>query len=65
MVIDRKQLQRDYIERMIDGMDIDTLCTIVAEYMDYNLTDYTDEQLVNEVREYYPDMVDELENDDE
>lgn len=62
MVIDRKQLQNDYIERMIDGMDIDTLCTIVAEYMDYNLTDYTDEQLVNEVREYYPDM---LENDND
>lgn len=62
-MIDRKQLQNDYIERMIDGMDIDTLCMVVAEYMDSNLDDYTDEQLVNEVREYYPDMV-ENDNDD-
>lgn len=59
--IDRKTLQNDYIERMIDGMDIDTLCCIVAEYMDSNLDDYTDEQLVAEVKEYYPDMLDESE----
>lgn len=59
--IDRKMLQNNYIERMIDGMDIDTLCTIVAEYMEMNLDDYTDEQLVAEVREYYPDMLDESE----
>lgn len=59
--IDRKMLQNNYIERMIDGMDIDALCTIVAEYMEMNLDDYTDEQLVAEVREYYPDMLDESE----
>lgn len=59
--IDRKMLQNNYIERMIDGMDINTLCTIVAEYMDSNLDDYTDEQLVAEVREYYPNLLDESE----
>lgn len=26
VVLDRVQLQRDYIDRMIDGMDLDTLC---------------------------------------
>jgi hypothetical protein len=60
--LDRVQLQRDYVERLIDGMDIDTLCTIVAEYMEMNLSDYTDEQLIAEVNEYYPDMLD---NDEE
>lgn len=59
--IDRRMLQNDYIERMIDGMDIDTLCTVVAEYMEMNLSDYTDEQLINEVRDFYPDMLDESE----
>ena len=65
MNINRVQLQRDYVERIIDGMDISDLCMIVADYMHENLEDYTDEQLVEEIRDYYPDMVDELENDDE
>ena len=61
-MINRVQLQRDYVERIIDGMDISDLCMIVSDYMHNNLEDYTDEQLVEEIRDYYPDMV---ENDDE
>jgi len=61
MNINRVQLQRDYVDRMIDGMDLSDLCMIVADYMHNNLEDYTDEQLVEEVRDYYPDMLDEEE----
>ena len=61
MTINRVQLQRDYVDRMIDGMDINDLCIIVADYMHNNLEEYTDEQLVNEVKDFYPDMLDESE----
>lgn len=61
MNMNRVQLQRDYVDRMIDGMDISDLCMIVADYMHNNLEDYTDEQLVAEVKDYYPDLLDESE----
>lgn len=57
--MNRVQLQRDYVDRIIDGMDMSDLMMIVADYLHENLEEYTDEQLVNEVRDYYPDMLDE------
>ena len=53
----------NYVDRIVDGMDINDLCQIVSDYMHDNLESYTDEQLVAEVKDYYPDMIED-ENDE-
>lgn len=57
------ELRREYTERVVDGMDIDTLCNFVFEQIMTNLEDYSDEQLKNEINEYYPDLLEELEHE--
>jgi hypothetical protein len=59
---ERKELLNAYIERVIDNMDISTMAVIVGETLENNLSDYSDEQLIAEVADFYPDL---LENGDE
>jgi len=55
--IDRDQLIEDYIQQMIEGMDYKTMERFVYDTMLENLTDYTDEELLTEVTDYYPDLL--------
>jgi len=59
--IDRDQLIEDYVQQMIEGMDYKTMERFVYDTMVENLTDYTDEELLTEVTDYYPEL---LENAD-
>jgi|OM-RGC.v1.033966192 hypothetical protein len=60
-IIDRDQLQKDLIERIVDDMDINTLMQLVTEQLDNTYDDYTVDQLITAAEEYYPDLlVDEL-----
>ena len=59
--IDRDQLVEDYVQQMIEGMDYKTMERFVYDTMVENLTDYTDEELLTEVTDYYPEL---LENSD-
>jgi len=59
--IDRDQLIEDYIQQMIEGMDYKTMERFVYDTMLENLTDYTDEELLTEVTDYCPEL---LENAD-
>ena len=56
-IIDRDQLQQNLIDRIVDDMDIKTLMQLVAEQLDHNYDDYTVDQLIAEVEEYYPDLL--------
>jgi septum formation inhibitor-activating ATPase MinD len=53
----RVQLQREYVDRVVDNMDASDLAMIVADMLHEKLEDLTDEQLFEEVEEYYPDLV--------
>jgi hypothetical protein len=55
--IDRDQLVEDYVQQMIDGMDYKTMERFVYDTMVENLTDYTDEELLTEVTDYYPELL--------
>ena len=55
--IDRDQLVEDYIQQMIEGMDIKSMERFVYDTMLENLTDYTDEELLTEVTDYYPELL--------
>jgi len=53
----RVQLQRDYVESVIDGMDISDLAMIVSDMLHEKLEDITDEELIEEVRDYQPHLL--------
>jgi len=55
--IDRDQLVENYIQQMIEGMDYKTMERFVYDTMLENLTDYTDEELLTEVTDYYPELL--------
>lgn len=55
----REALISDYVDVIVDGMDTKTLMQFVTETLEQNMETYTDEQLINEVREYYPHLLDE------
>jgi hypothetical protein len=54
---DRDQLISDYIDRLLDNMSTKDLLRIVGDQMEENFTSYTDEELISEVQEYYPDLI--------
>ena len=55
--MNRDQLQNDYIESIIDGMDHKDLWQFVYDTMEQNLESYSDEELVTEVKDYYPHLL--------
>jgi hypothetical protein len=57
MSFNREQLVEDYIQQLIEGMDYKTMECLVYDTLKDNLTDYTDEQLITEVEEYNPELL--------
>lgn len=57
MSFDRKQLVENYIQQLIEGMDYKTMECLVYDTLKDNLADYTDEQLITEVTDYYPELL--------
>ena len=55
--INRDQLQEAYIESIIDGMDHKDLWQFVYDTIEQNLEKYSDEELVTEVKDYYPHLL--------
>ena len=55
--MNRDQLQNDYIESIIDGMDHKSMYQFVYDTIKQNLETYSDEELVTEVKDYYPELL--------
>ena len=56
-IVDRDELQSAYVDRVIDGMDIKTMAQIIADQLHENFDNYSVNELINEVEEYYPDLL--------
>ena len=56
---DRDSLQEAYIESIIDGMDHKSMYQFVYDSLNNNLDDYTVEELITEVKDYYPELLEE------
>ena len=56
-VIDRDALQQAYIDEILEGMDTKTLMRIVADSLDNNFDSYTVDELIAEVEETYPHLL--------
>ena len=57
--MNRSELQQQLIDEMIDGMDYKTMWQILDSYMMESYDKYTDEELMEEVKEYYPYILEE------
>jgi len=57
-IIDRDQLQDAYIERIIEGMDHKSMYQYVYDNLSDHLDKYSVDELICEVEDYYPDMLD-------
>ncbi len=57
--MNRSELQQQLVNEMIDGMDHKTMWRILDSYMMESYSKYTDEELMEEVKEYYPELLEE------
>jgi len=53
----REVVQDDYISRIIDGMSMAELCQYMFDKLTEELNELSDEQLLEQVSEYYPDLL--------
>ena len=59
MNMNRQELQRDMIDAIVDGMDMEMLCSLACDALSTTYDEYTDEELMEEVKEYYPELLEE------
>ena len=57
--MNRSELQVELINAIIDGMDLKTMWSVLDSYMMESYDKYTDEELMEEVKEYYPELLEE------
>ena len=57
-IIDRDVLQDTMINQILDDMDIKTMMAILYDNMSESYDKYSDSELMEEVKEYYPHLLD-------
>ena len=55
--MNREALIESYVDRILDNMSTKDLMRIVGDQLEENLSSYSDEELINEVTEYYPELL--------
>ena len=58
-IIDRDNLQDNLINQILDDMDIKTMMAILYDYLDADYDKYSVDELIEEVKEYYPHLLEE------
>jgi hypothetical protein len=60
MTINRAQLIEDYASLIVEGMDMDTLVSFAYDTLVGNLDSYSDRDLISEVTEHNPELLEEM-----
>ena len=60
-IIDRDELQDAMINQILDDMDIKTMMAILYDNMSESYDKYSVDELIAEVEEYYPHLLEESE----
>jgi radical SAM superfamily enzyme len=55
--MNRQALVEAYIDRVLDNMSTKDLIRIVGDQLEENISSYTDEELISEVEDYYPELL--------
>ena len=58
-IIDRDALQDNMIQQTLDDMDIKTMMAVLYDYLDVDYDKYSVDELIAEVKEYYPHLLEE------
>ena len=58
-IIDRDALQDNMIQQILDDMDIKTMMAILYDNMSESYDKYSVDELIAEVEEYYPQLLEE------
>jgi len=53
----RQELVEAYIDRVLDNMSTKDLIRIVGDQLEENISSYSDQELISEVEEYYPELL--------
>ena len=54
---ERDELIDTYAWRIVDGMDIKDLCRTVADMIVRDFETESDESVIDQIKEYYPDLL--------
>jgi arginine/lysine/ornithine decarboxylase len=57
--MNRSELQDNMIQQILDDMDIKTMMAILYDNMSESYDKYSDTELMEEVKEYYPHLLEE------
>ena len=55
--MNRDQLQDNMIQQILDDMDIKTMMAILYDSMSEDYDKYSDKEILEEVKEYYPHLL--------
>ena len=58
-IMNRQKLQEELIDNVIDGMDFKTMWAVLYDFMDQSYDKYSDDELLEEIKEYYPELLEE------
>ena len=58
-IINRDELQDNLINQILDDMDIKTMMAILYDNMSESYDKYSIDELITEVKEYYPHILEE------
>jgi len=58
--MNRSELQDQLIRQMLDDMDLKTMTELCYDYLSEGYDKYSDNELRNEVIEYYPDLLEDV-----
>ena len=57
IIMNRSSLQDNMIQQILDDMDIKTMMAILYDNMSESYDKYSDSELLEEVKEYYPHLL--------
>jgi hypothetical protein len=57
--MNRSELQDALIQQVLDDMDLKTMTQLCYDYLDEGYAKYSDEELTEEVNQYYPELLEE------
>ena len=55
--IDRDELQRNYVQEVIDGLDMKDCLAMLYDYLSNDIDKLTLNELIEDVEEYYPHLL--------
>ena len=55
--MNRQELQTEMINQVIEDMDLKTMWAVLADFMSESYDKYSDVELTEEVKEYYPHLL--------